>query len=135
MGHTLKITVYYEDTDSGGIVYYANYLRFMERGRTEFLAARGISLKTCMDQGTLFTVSRAEIDYRSYARYGDTIIMETTISEVTAASIVFQHTMKERESGRLIAEGMIRLVCVNSSGRPKRIPKEITTHLSNEREV
>ena len=130
MGHTLKITVYYEDTDSGGIVYYANYLRFMERGRTEFLAARGISLKTCMDQGTLFTVSRAEIDYRSYARYGDTIIMETTISEVTAASIVFQHTMKERESGRLIAEGMIRLVCVNSSGRPKRIPKEIAKHLS-----
>ena len=129
MSHTLKIKIYYEDTDSGGIVYYANYLGFMERGRTEFLAERGISLKTFMDQGTLFTVSRAEIDYRSYARYGDTIIMETKVSEVTAASIVFQHIMKERESGRLIAEGMTRLVCVNSSGRPKRIPKEITRHL------
>ncbi len=73
----MEIKIYYEDTDCGGVVYYANYLKYMERGRTEFLAERGVSVKGLMDEGTIFVVTRAELDYKSSARYGDTIVMET----------------------------------------------------------
>lgn len=121
----IEIKIYYEDTDCGGVVYYANYLRYMERGRTEYLAERGISIKELMDQGTIFVVSRAEIDYRSAGRYGDTLVLETSIAEKTGASLLFRHRVTERTSDRLLVEGTIRMVCTDLTAKPKRMPKEM----------
>ena len=120
----MEIKIYYEDTDCGGVVYYANYLRYMERGRTEYLAERGHSVKTLMDEGTVFVVRDAEVHYRSPARYGETIVVETWVPEITRATIVFDHTMKEKTSERLIAECRAKLVCTDTAGKPKRMPQE-----------
>ena len=120
----MEITIYYEDTDCGGVVYYANYLRYMERGRTEYLADRGHSVKTLMDEGTVFVVAHASIDYRAPARYGNTVIVETWVSEITKVSIMFEHTMKEKKTGKLLTECRAKLVCTDTAGKPKRMPQE-----------
>jgi acyl-CoA thioester hydrolase len=124
MNHFMEIKIYYEDTDCGNVVYYANYLRYMERARTEYMADRGAPVKGLMDQGTLFMIARAEVDYRSSGRYGDTLVVETWVPETTGATITFQHTMKEKTSGRLITECKAIAVCVDAKGKPKRIPRE-----------
>lgn len=125
----IEIKIYYEDTDSGGVVYYANYLRYMERGRTEYLAARGISVKDLMDQGTIFVVTRAEVDYKSSVRYGDTIVLDTSVEEKTGATLLFQHRITDKETGRLLVEGRIRMVCADLSVRPKRLPPEMAERI------
>ncbi|HWR71612.1 MAG TPA: YbgC/FadM family acyl-CoA thioesterase [Nitrospirota bacterium] len=125
----MEIKIYYEDTDTGGVVYYANYLRYMERGRTEYLAERGISVKDLMDQGTIFVVTRAEIDYKSSVRYGDTIVLETSVTEKTGATLLFQHRITDKTTGRLLVEGKIRMVCADLSVRPKRLPPEMAERI------
>jgi len=124
MNHAMDVKIYYEDTDCGGVVYYANYLRYMERARTEYLASRGYDIKKLMDEGTIFMVLRVEIDYRSPARYGDTIEIETWVSDVSRVTVNFHHTMKEKTSGRVFVECMAKLVYVDPNGRPKRLPEE-----------
>ncbi len=124
MNHFMNVKVYYEDTDCGGVVYYANYLRYMERARTEYLADRGQSVKKLMDEGTIFMVLRAEIDYRSPARYGDTIKIETWVSDVSRITMVFNHRMREVTSGRLLVECRSKVVFVDTNGKPKRLPEE-----------
>jgi acyl-CoA thioester hydrolase len=124
MNHIMEIKIYYEDTDCGNVVYYANYLRYMERARTEYMAARGASVKALMEQGSLFMIVRAEVDYRSFVHYGDTLLVETWVPETTGATITFQHTMKEKNSGKLITECKAVAVCVDAKGKPKRIPRE-----------
>jgi len=125
----MGVKIYYEDTDCGGVVYYANYLRYMERARTEYLASRGCSVKKLMDEGTVFMVLRAEIDYRAPARYGDTIEIETWVSDISRVTMVFNHTMKEKTSGRLIVECKAKVVCVDKVGKPKRLPEEYVEKL------
>ncbi|HUK99504.1 MAG TPA: YbgC/FadM family acyl-CoA thioesterase [Nitrospirota bacterium] len=124
MNHSMEIKIYYEDTDCGNVVYYANYLRYMERARTEYMAARGSAVKSMMEQGSLFMIIRAEVDYRSFVRYGDTLLVETWVSDTTGATITFQHVMKEKTSGRLITDCKAVAVCVDTKGKPKRIPRE-----------
>jgi acyl-CoA thioester hydrolase len=124
MNHVMDIKLYYEDTDCGGVVYYANYLRYMERARTEYLASRGYSVKTLMDQGTIFMVFRVEIDYKAPARYGDTIEIETWVSDVTRATMIFEHVMREKTSRRVLVECRAKIGAVNAAGRPKRLPEE-----------
>ena len=123
--NTIEAKIYYEDTDAGNVVYYANYLKYMERGRTEFLADHGFIVSELAAQGTVFVVHRVEIDYRSSARLGETVIAKTWIAEMTRTSILFGTTMTDKASGRLIAEAQARLVCVDPQGRIKRIPKEL----------
>jgi len=124
MNHAMDVKIYYEDTDCGGVVYYANYLRYMERARTEYLASRGYSVKSLMDQGTIFMVFRVEIDYKAPARYGDTIEIETRVSDVTRATMIFEHVMREKASRRVFVECRAKIVAVDASGRPKRLPEE-----------
>ncbi|OQW98639.1 MAG: acyl-CoA thioesterase, partial [Elusimicrobia bacterium A5] len=75
----MEIKIYYQDTDCGGVVYYANYLTYFERARTEWMTDKGISVKNLAEQGTLFVVSHAEADYKSPAKYGETIIIQTQL--------------------------------------------------------
>ena len=124
MNHVMDVKIYYEDTDCGGVVYYANYLRYMERARTEYLASRGYAIKKLMDEGTTFMVYRVEIDYKSPARYGDTIEIETWIRDVTRATMIFEHLMREKTSRRVFVECRAMVVAVDAKGKPKRLPGE-----------
>jgi len=124
MNHMMDVHIYYEDTDCGGVVYYANYLRYMERARTEYLASKGYSVKRLMDEGTIFMVIRVEIDYKFPARYGDIIEIETWVKDVTRATMVFQHIMRDKTSRRVYVECLARVVSVDRNAKPKRLPAE-----------
>ena len=124
MNHLMDVKIYYEDTDCGGVVYYANYLRYMERARTEYLDSRGFAVKKLMDEGTIFMVLRVEIDYKSPARYGDVIEIETCVRDVTRATMVFEHVMRDKSSRRVFVECRAKVVYVDANAKPKRLPSE-----------
>jgi len=117
----MEIKIYYEDTDCGGVVYYANYLKYFERARTQYLEARGLSVAELMKEGWVFVVVHAELDYRAPARYGETLRIETVIADMTPASITFVHVVRERESGSVVVEGSARLAVTDGNGKVKRL--------------
>ena len=127
----MEVRIYYEDTDCGGVVYYANYLKYFERARTQYLEERELSVAGLMKEGTVFVVVHAEVDYRSPARYGETLVIETVVSEMTAASFTFSHVIRERESRRAVVEGSARLATVDGSGKVKRLDKAMIAALQS----
>lgn len=126
----LPIRVYYEDTDCGGVVYYANYLRYFERGRTEFLRDKGISLTDCHDKGILFVVTRAEVEYLSPGRYNDLLLLDTRLTDISRITMTFNHSMKREGSERELVRGTVTLASVNMNGRPVRLPEDIKAKLA-----
>jgi len=130
MNHFMDVKIYYEDTDCGGVVYYANYLKYMERARTEYLASRGYSVKKMMDEGTIFMVLRVEIDYKAPAHYGDMIEIETWVSDISRVTAVFNHIMREKATRRVIVECKAKIVYVDKNGKPKRLPDEYVERLN-----
>lgn len=125
----MRVKIYYYHTDSGGVVYYARYLEFLEEARTEFFADKGFSIKDLAEQGVMFVVARQEIDYKFPALYGDTLSIDTRISEMSAVRINFENEIKNQD-GRLIAKAKTVLVCVNSELKPQVIPEEIRSKFS-----
>lgn len=128
----MEIRIYYEDTDCGGVVYYANYLKYFERARTQYLEARGLSVAGLMNGGTVFVVVHAEVDYRAPARYGETLTVETAVSDITAASFTFSHVLRERESRRVVVEGSARLAATDGNGKVKRLDKSVVAALQSD---
>lgn len=126
----MEVRVYYEDTDCGGVVYYANYLKYFERARTEFIRERGQSLIDYMKEGITFTVVRVEVDYKFSARYNDVLDITTKVSDVRRASFTMDYTVLRKEDGKLLASGMTRLGCVNKEGKPAKIPDSMLVILS-----
>lgn len=118
----MEIRVYYEDTDCGGVVYYANYLKYFERARTEFVRDRGESLTDYIKEGIEFIVVRAEVDYRFPARYNDLLGITTTVSNITRTSFIMEYTVLRKGDEKLLASGMTKLACINKNGKPIRIP-------------
>jgi acyl-CoA thioester hydrolase len=127
--HTIDIRIYYEDTDCGGVVYYANYLRYFERARTHYLEARGLSVTEQLQQGTQFVVVHAELDCRAPARYGETLTVETRLAEVTRASLTFAHVVRERTSQRVVVEGSAKLAATDLGGKVKRMDQLLVDQL------
>lgn len=126
----MQIRVYYEDTDCGGVVYYANYLRWFERSRTEFLRDRGVDPAALHAEGVLFTVSRCDTQYRQPARYDDLVAVETEVVAIGGATLDLRQTVRGAD-GTLLVESSLRLACVSSSsGRPARIPAAVRTALA-----
>jgi acyl-CoA thioester hydrolase len=117
----MEVRIYYEDTDCGGIVYYANYFKYFERARTHYLEDHGLSVADMLKEGTQFVVAHAHADYKSPGRYGDTLSIETWLRDRSRASLTFAHAIRERSSGRLLVEGTATLVAVDLEGRPKRL--------------
>ena len=111
------------------MVYYANYLKYFERARTQYLEERGLSVTGLMKEGTVFVVVHAGVDYRSPARSGDRLVIETVVSDMTAASFTFSHVIRERESRRVIVEGSARLAATNGNGKVKRLDKAMVAML------
>lgn len=128
--HTIEVRIYYQDTDCGGVVYYGNYLRYFEQGRTHWLEAQGLSVKAFMDAGTLFAVVHAELSYRSPARYGETLTVATRLTDLRAASFTFAHEVREKTSGRLVVEGTARLATVDTKGKLVKLPRDLRERLA-----
>lgn len=127
----MDIRIYYEDTDCGGVVYYANYLKYFERARTEYLESRGHSVAALMAQDTVFMVVHAELHYRSPGRYGEVLTVDTVLSDVTAASFTFSHVLREKTSGRVVVEGSARLASTDGRGKVKRLDKGLVAALQS----
>ena len=121
----VEIKIYYQDTDCGGVVYYANYLTYFERARTEFLREMGADISKLMERGIFFMVRRAEIDYVSPARYGETISVEVKAGKMTGASIELLYEITEKETRRTIVRGKTLMVCVGKDMKPTRLPAEM----------
>ncbi len=118
-----EIRVIYGDTDQMGVVYYANYLRWFEAGRTEFLRAKGVSYGDFESQERLILpVVEAGVSYRSPARYDDLVAIETTLVEAKRASARFEYAVRRGED--LLATGFTLHACVGPDGRIKRLPME-----------
>ena len=124
----MKIKIYYHHTDCGGVVYYANYLKFLEEARTEFLAQRGVSVKELADTGTLFVVARQEIDYKLPAFYGDILEIDTRINNTSGVKIEFEYDIKNQNQ-QIVSCAKAILVCVDKNFKPRAIPEEIKNKL------
>lgn len=130
MAFRWPVRVYWEDTDAGGVVYYANYLKFMERARSEWLRAHGFEQDVLRDQaGIVFVVRRVEIDYLSPARFNDALDVSVGLHEAGRASLVVrQELMRDSDC---LAKAEIALACVDAvSFKPARIPAPILQALS-----
>ncbi|MDW8055388.1 MAG: YbgC/FadM family acyl-CoA thioesterase [Elusimicrobiota bacterium] len=129
MKHTINIKIYYEDTDAGGVVYYANYLKYFERARTEFFESLGIKISQLAKEGIKFVVVKTEVDYINPARLGDMLEIETEIFEVGKASLSLKYKVIRKEDKKHIVSGMTKLACVNNDLKPVRIPDVIYSNL------
>jgi len=125
MPHILKIRIYYEDTDCGNVVYYANYLKYCERARTEFLESKGINMKQLIDDGIFFVVAEASLKYLSPGRYGDILAVETIVDRVGPASISFKHEIRRDATGERLVQATVKLGCVNPAMKPLRLRQDI----------
>src|SRR5438105_4354442 len=121
MTHSMPLRVYYEDTDAAGIVYYANYLKFAERGRTEMMRCLGFAHSRIAEEtGIFFTVRRCSADYRAAARLDDALTIETRIQEIGAATLSLDQRVCR--DGEIIVALDLLVACVGRNGRPRRVP-------------
>jgi acyl-CoA thioester hydrolase len=124
MTHSFTCRVYYEDTDLAGIVYYANYLKFIERARTEFVDRLGVDqMALRAAQGIVFAVRRVEADYLQPAVFGDDLVVETRVQAVTGARLVLGQDVRRGDA--VLFTSVVTLVALTESGRPARIPAEL----------
>ncbi|MBB93569.1 MAG: tol-pal system-associated acyl-CoA thioesterase [Rhodobacteraceae bacterium] len=123
MTHTFALQVYYEDTDMGGIVYHANYLRFIERARSQWVRSLGIDQTALREAGVVFVVRQIECDFLSAARFEDLLTVETRVSEVTGARLKLEQVvLRDRQ---VVFTARVTVVSMEISGRPTRLPAEI----------
>ena len=113
----MKKTIFYHDTDCGGVVYYGNYLKFFEEARTLYMQEKGFSIPELMKKGLFFVVARQEVEYKYPLQYADVIDVSTKILEVSDIKIVFENIITNQH-GRLCTKGKTTLVCVNKEGMP-----------------
>ena len=126
--YTFKI--YYEDTDSGGVVYYANYLKFIERARAEMINELGFTLTTLLkDYDRLFLVKKIECDYIESCKLEDTLNVQSRVLVLKNASFILEQNLLKQN--KIIFRSKIVMVCVNSQGAPSKIPTELHSLMKN----
>jgi acyl-CoA thioester hydrolase len=127
----LSVRIYYEDTDSGGVVYYANYLKYLERGRTEFIRALGVEQRQLAeDTGLAFAVRSITADYLKPARLDDVLQIETAIRALGRAQVTFAQSI--RRGSDLLLTAMVRVACLDlAKGKPTAIPKSLHEKLQS----
>ena len=125
--HNFTIRVYYEDTDIGGVVYYANYLKFMERARSEMLRNLGIDQAEMLDynkpEDVSFVVKRVEIDFKHPAKFDDQLIVKSEIIKLGGASVIIKQDVKKND--QILVTGMIKIAAIGQDAKPKKLPKSI----------
>jgi acyl-CoA thioester hydrolase len=128
----LEVKIYYEDTDAGGVVYYANYLRYFERARTEFMFDRGMEVRKQADQGIHFVVARIEADFQWPAELGDILQIETKLHDLTKVSFMIDHVVRRKSDGKLICRAKTKIAHINNDSKVSRIPEDIKEKLLKE---
>lgn len=129
MTHILPVRVYYEDTDMAGIVYYANYLRYIERGRSELVEELGLSQRKMREEdGIVFAVTRVVADYLSSARLDDRLTVVTTHRAESPVRWVFDQEVRRGDDVLFRAE--VTAVCMTTEGKPTRLPAELRAKLA-----
>jgi acyl-CoA thioester hydrolase len=127
------VRVYYEDTDVGGVVYYANYLKFMERARTEWLRSLGFEQdRLIAERGLLFAVTHAEVEYRRPARFNDMLAVSVSILSHRRASMTFaQQIRRDTMEGEVLCQGTVTAACLDAqSFTPRPMPAAILAEMS-----
>ena len=127
--HQFRTRVYYEDTDLAGIVYYANYLKFIERARTEWVASLGIDqMALRVAQGIVFAIRRVEADFLRPARFGDDLTVETVLQTIGGARLVLEQAVLRGDERLFLA--VVTLVCMTDDGQAARLPAEVRSKLA-----
>jgi len=127
----MKKRIYYHDTDAGGVVYYGNYLKFLEEARTEFLENKGIDIRSLHDEGCLYAVRKCSVNYKAPAKYGDTISCTANLTKITAAQMFFSQKIYNDGSGELLVEADVVLVSLDTKFKACPIPDSIRSKLSS----
>ncbi|MDP8252919.1 MAG: thioesterase family protein [Candidatus Kaelpia aquatica] len=120
---SIKKRIYYHDTDCGGVVYYANYLKHLEEARTEFCIDRNIALRELQDDGIYFVVAKVEIDYKSPAKYGDIVNISAKVEYAKRSSLYFYQEIRKEDN--LLIKANTLWVCVDKSFKPRTIPEDV----------
>jgi acyl-CoA thioester hydrolase len=128
-----SLRVIYGDTDQMGVVYYANYLRWFERGRSEWLRQLGLPYAAIESQGFHFPVTEVNCRYAQPARYDDVIAVETELAEIRRASLRFVYRICRQSDGALLASGSTQHACISTAGKLSRIPKALQEALEQDR--
>jgi acyl-CoA thioester hydrolase len=122
MIYKLPIRVYYEDTDMAGIVYYANYLRYIERGRSEWVRAVGLDQNVMKERdGIVFAVRRVEADYLAPAKLDDELVVETWVESLRPVRMVMGQEVKRGD--QVLFRALVTVICMTTAGKPVRLPK------------
>ncbi|RLJ99015.1 tol-pal system-associated acyl-CoA thioesterase [Ruegeria conchae] len=123
MKHVYPVRVYYEDTDMGGVVYHANYLKFIERARSDWVRKLGNDQNAMRDAGIVWVVRRIEADYLAAARFEDELVVETEMVSLSGARLTMSQLVRRGETE--IFRAAVTAVCMNAQGKPVRLPAEI----------
>ncbi|MCM8766090.1 MAG: acyl-CoA thioesterase [Candidatus Omnitrophica bacterium] len=126
----MKVRIYYHHTDCGGVVYYAEYLKFLEEARTEFLESCGVFLKDLLKRGIQFVVVEQEIRYKAPAFYGDILEIETHLNKIDKLKIEFTYEIKNQER-KLISLAKTTLACVDRSFKACSLPEDMRRLLTS----
>ena len=118
----MDVRIYYEDTDAAGVVYHANYIKYLERARTEFFRDHGFWVAKLAEEGFIFPVVRLELDFKSPARHDDLLSVETAPVRTAGASFTLRQRIVRPSDGKLLMEGLVTLACINSALKARRIP-------------
>lgn len=121
--HTYPVRVYYEDTDMGGIVYHANYLRYIERARSDLVRQLGNDQNAMRDAGIVWVVRRIEAEYLATAKFEDELTVETVVADVSGVKLTMSQVVKRGD--KPIFTATVLAVCMNAAGKPVRLPAEI----------
>ena len=128
----MKRRIYYYDTDTSGAVYHANYLKYLEEARSEYLEERGFTVKGLLEKGVGFAVRSVQVEYKFPALYADTLDIKTSVKEFTAYRIVFAYEVHNQDN-RLICKAETDLVCVGRDLKLIEVPAEIRASLEREK--
>jgi acyl-CoA thioester hydrolase len=128
----MDVRIYYEDTDAGGVVYHANYIKYMERARTEYFRSHGLFVAELAVNGFLFPVVRLEIDFKAPAFHDDLISVTTCPTRVGGSSVTLRQNVIRQNDGKMLTEGLVTLACMGPSLKARRIPLGIREMLETE---
>ncbi|MCX7561123.1 YbgC/FadM family acyl-CoA thioesterase [Sulfitobacter sp. F26204] len=129
MSHSFALRIFYEDTDMAGIVYYANYLKYIERARSDIVEQMGVDQRAMREENLVFVVTRVEADYLGVARFGDRLEVRTTHHAKGAVRWMFdQEVLRE---GDVIFRAKVTAVCMNTDGKPVRLPAKLRSLLQD----
>lgn len=130
----MDVRIYYEDTDAGGVVYHANYIKYMERARTEFFRDHGFLVAELAGHGFVFPVVKMDINFKAPALHDDLLSVTTCPTRIGGSSVTLSQKISRQSDNKLLVDGLITIACISPAFKARRIPIEIRVMLEAEME-